>query len=141
MIRNLVCSLGLIVSVCCSADAGTFVGQGRSLDGSAIPDVTVTAIRSDGRVIFNRSFAGGNYTIPVNDASLFAQNKSISLLFSSPGRDDARLDNVLGTTNIAGLDVVLPLKISAPGPCTPGYPPVCVPYCNDRCWRSSKRCR
>ena len=109
------------------AMAGEFSGQGRNLDGTEVRNVTVTAIRADNRVIFNRLFPDGNYTVPINDSALFQDDQSITLLFTSPGRDDARLDNLLGTGSILGLDVVLPLKTQAIDPIQPDVTPCPCP--------------
>ncbi|MBN8624864.1 MAG: hypothetical protein J0M17_05175 [Planctomycetes bacterium] len=108
------------------AVAGIIQGQGRELDGNAIGNVTVTVLRSDGAVLFVKTFRNGTYTVAFPDNSLFANEKSVSILFSSPGRDDARLDNVLGTSNVANLDVILPKKVCAP-------PTACNSKCRHRC--------
>ena len=92
---------------------GSFGGQGRDLNGNGIADVTVVAIRADGRAIFRQRFPNGKFSIAFNDRVLFTNDQSISLLLSSPGRDDARLDNLLGTATVNNLDVILPVKFQA----------------------------
>jgi hypothetical protein len=131
--KRFVLACCVILSLVGELHAGNIQGQGRKLDGVAVPNVTATVLRSDGVVLFRRTFAGGNYNIPIADASLFANDKSVSIIFQAPGRDDARLDNILGTALTSNLDVVLPDKLSAPAKCSGNC------YCR-RCFRW-RRCR
>lgn len=103
---------------------GSIDGQARDLPGAKVVDVTAIVLRSDGAVLFTKTFRDGHYTITIPDSRLFENNKSVSILFTSPGRDDARLDNVLGTVSVEGLDMVLPIKYQA-----------------GSCQSSSSRCR
>lgn len=121
-----------------SADAGVVAGQGRGLEGERIPNVTMTIIRAeDGAVLLRRTFAGGNFGAKIADTLFSKDDKSISVIFSSPGREDARVDNLLGTGSVSGLDVILPLKLREPGP-----PSTCKSTkkcCSRRCYRKCRR--
>lgn len=132
--RFLILAMGVAVLTFASqVQAGDFRGQARALNSDPVGNLTVTAIRADGRVVFSRFFANGNFVVPINNAALFADNQSLTLIFSSPGRDDARLDNLLGSAT-STLDVILPQKFQVVQPPQPCYP--CQPHfrCRRRCW-------
>jgi hypothetical protein len=103
--NRLLCSLliAAILSVCFihSVDAASFKGRAVGLDRKAdgvdrdnIPNVTVQII-AGGVVRAEQTFPDGNFTISAAD-NLLAGFDSVSLFFSSPGRDSVTLDAIFG---------------------------------------------
>jgi hypothetical protein len=121
-----------------TANAGTLSGQARDLDGTPVQNVTVIVVNANNEVITQQFFRNGRFVINIPDGRLFANNRSISVLFSAPGRDDARLDNIFGTQVGQQVDVVLPVKYQAIEPRTPAVCPPPVVRCKPCRWR---RCR
>jgi hypothetical protein len=93
------------------ADAGTLSGQARGLDGAPVGNVTVIVVNANNEVIRQQTFRNGRYSITIPDNQLFARNISVSILFSAPGRDDARLDGIVGTQVGQNIDITMPLKL------------------------------
>lgn len=140
MMKRLALAIGFVLASTTAVNAGTIKGQGRDLSGAAVNDISVIVQRGDGRIVTRNRFLNGRYNITIPDNLLFAADQAVTVTFSSPGREDVRLDNVLGTAQITNLDVVLRVSASAGsyggssgyGCCQPCYP---------RRHRHFRRCR